>query len=64
VGIEVNATHHRSISTGIVTGTCTAVHLGRTLATHEIVMTDEHGRRLSTARITNMIRDNAAPPQG
>jgi len=28
------------------------------------VMTDEHGRRLSTARITNMIRDNAEPPQG
>ncbi|KNH15174.1 thioesterase [Arthrobacter sp. ZBG10] len=58
VGIEVNATHHRSIATGLVTGTCTAIHLGRTLATHEIVMTDEAGRRLSTARITNMIRDN------
>jgi 1,4-dihydroxy-2-naphthoyl-CoA hydrolase len=64
VGIEVSATHHRSISVGTVTGTCSAIHLGRTLATHEIVMTDEQGRRLSTARITNMIRDNAAPPQG
>ena len=62
VGIEVNATHHRSIATGTVTGTCTAIHLGRTLATHEIVMTDEQGRRLSTARITNMIRDNVPPP--
>ncbi|MFF1253426.1 hotdog fold thioesterase [Pseudarthrobacter sp. NPDC058329] len=64
VGIEVSATHHRSIATGTVTGTCSAIHLGRTLATHEIVITDEQGRRLSTARITNMIRDNAAPPQG
>ncbi len=64
VGIEVNATHHRSIASGTVTGTCSAIHLGRTLATHEIVMTDEQGRRLSTARITNMIRDNAAPRQG
>ncbi|WP_142063651.1 hotdog fold thioesterase [Pseudarthrobacter sp. B4EP4b] len=64
VGIEVSATHHRSISGGTVTGTCTAIHLGRTLATHEIVMTDEQGRRLSTARITNMIRDNAGPAQG
>jgi acyl-coenzyme A thioesterase PaaI-like protein len=45
----------------VVTGTCTAIHLGRTLATHEIVMTDDQGRRLSTARITNMIRDNAEP---
>jgi 1,4-dihydroxy-2-naphthoyl-CoA hydrolase len=57
VGIEVGATHHRSIDTGIVTGTATAIHLGRTLTTHEVVMTDEQGRRLSTARITNMIRD-------
>ena len=43
---------------GTVTGTCTALHLGRTLTTHEIVMTDEQGRRLSTARITNMLREN------
>jgi len=63
VGIEVNATHHRSVAAGTVTGTCTALHLGRTLATHEIVMTDELGRRLSTARITNMLRDNA-PEKG
>jgi 1,4-dihydroxy-2-naphthoyl-CoA hydrolase len=57
LGIEVGATHHRSVSAGTVTGTCTAIHLGRTLTTHEIVMTDEQGRRLSTARITNLIRD-------
>jgi 1,4-dihydroxy-2-naphthoyl-CoA hydrolase len=58
VGIEVGATHHRSVASGTVTGTCTAIHLGGTLATHEIVITDDKGRRLSTARITNMIRDN------
>lgn len=58
VGIEVGATHHRSVFGGTVTGTCTAIHLGGTLATHEIVITDEQGRRLSTVRITNMIRDN------
>ena len=57
VGIEINATHSRSISEGWVTGTCTALVLGRTLATHEIVMTDEEGRRLSTVRMTNMVRD-------
>ena len=57
VGIEINATHSRSISEGWVTGTCTALVLGRTLCTHEIVMTDEQGRRLSTVRMTNMIRD-------
>lgn len=59
LGIDVSATHHRAIGSGTVTGTCTAIHLGRTLTTHEIVMTDEQGRRLSTARITNLIRDIA-----
>ncbi|MDJ0320247.1 hotdog fold thioesterase [Pseudarthrobacter sp. PS3-L1] len=58
LGIEVGATHHRSIASGSVTGTCTPIHLGRTLTTHEIVMTDDQGRRLSTAKITNMLRDN------
>ena len=57
VGIEIGATHHRSVSSGLVTGTATALHLGNTLTTHEVVMTDDQGRRLSTARITNMIRE-------
>ena len=57
VGIEINATHSRSATEGWVTGTCTALVLGRTLATHEIVMTDEEGRRLSTVRMTNMVRN-------
>ncbi len=56
VGIEINATHSRSVTTGWVTGTCDALVLGRTLATHEIVMRDEEGRRLSTVRMTNMLR--------
>ncbi len=57
VGIEINATHSRSITEGWVIGECTALVLGRTLATHEIVMRDEAGRRLSTVRMTNMLRD-------
>jgi uncharacterized protein (TIGR00369 family) len=57
VGIEINATHSRSATDGWVTGTCEALVLGRTLCTHEIVMRDEAGRRLSTVRMTNMLRD-------
>ena len=57
MGIEINATHSRSVSSGIVTGTCRAIVLGRTLCTHEIEITDEEGRRLSTVRMTNMLRD-------
>jgi 1,4-dihydroxy-2-naphthoyl-CoA hydrolase len=57
VGIEINASHSRSIDSGIVTATCTALSLGRTLATHEIVVRDETGRRLSTVRMTNFLKD-------
>ncbi|WP_378146485.1 PaaI family thioesterase [Cnuibacter sp. UC19_7] len=57
MGIEVNASHSGSARTGIVTGTCRALKLGRTLTTHQIEITDEAGRLLSTVRITNFIRD-------
>lgn len=57
MGIEINATHSRSVTEGWVTGTCRAIALGRTLATHEIAITDEDGNRLSTVRMTNMLRD-------
>jgi uncharacterized protein (TIGR00369 family) len=57
VGIEVNASHSRSATTGLVTATCTALNLGKSLTVHEIVVTDEQGRRLSTIRITNFLRD-------
>jgi uncharacterized protein (TIGR00369 family) len=57
VGVDINATHHRAATGGIVTGVATAVQLGRTLACHEIVITDDEGRRLCTARITNLLRD-------
>lgn len=57
VGIEVNASHSRSVTSGWVTGTCTAISLGNTITVHEVVMTDDEGRRLSTVRITNLLRD-------
>lgn len=57
VGIEINASHSRSVTSGWVTGTCTAISLGRTLTVHEIVLTDDDGNRLSTVRMTNLLRD-------
>lgn len=57
VGIEISASHSRSVDSGYVTGTCTAISLGRTLTVHEIVLTDDEGRRLSTVRMTNLLRD-------
>ncbi|MBE1513881.1 hotdog fold thioesterase [Nesterenkonia halotolerans] len=58
VGTELGATHHRSVTEGLVTATCTPINLGRQLTSHQIVMTDDAGRRLSTARMTNMILPN------
>ncbi|GAA3688819.1 hotdog fold thioesterase [Arthrobacter ginkgonis] len=55
VGVDINATHHRPGLSGLVTGTCTPIHLGLTLTTHEIVITNEDGKRVCTARITNML---------
>ena len=52
VGVDINATHHRSATSGTVTGVATATHLGRSMATYEIVISDEDGRRVCTSRIT------------
>lgn len=57
VGIEINATHHRPASEGWITGVATRVHGGRTLATYDVIITDDAGRRVCTARITCMLRD-------
>ena len=56
VGIELNASHHRSATSGVVTGEATAIHLGRTLATYEIVISDDAERKICTARLTCLIR--------
>ena len=52
VGVDINATHHRSVTAGWVTGTATALRLGNTVASYEIVITDDTDRRVCTARVT------------
>ena len=52
VGVDINATHHRSATSGLVTGTATAIHLGRASACYEVAITDDQGRRVCTSRIT------------
>jgi uncharacterized protein (TIGR00369 family) len=52
VGVDINATHHRSVTAGWVTGTATALRLGRSVASYEIVLSDDAGRRVCTARVT------------
>ncbi|MCH8613097.1 hotdog fold thioesterase [Arsenicicoccus dermatophilus] len=57
VGVDISATHHRATREGVVTGVATAVHLGRTTACYEIVITDERDRRVCTSRLTCALRD-------
>jgi 1,4-dihydroxy-2-naphthoyl-CoA hydrolase len=57
IGIEIGATHHRGAREGKVTGVATLVHGGRTLATYEVVITDEGGHRICTSRLTCLFRD-------
>ena len=55
VGVDINATHHKSATEGIVTGVATAISLGKTMCSYEIVITNEKGERTCTARITCLI---------
>jgi len=58
VGIDINATHHKSATEGIVTGVATAITLGKTLCVWDIVITNEARERTCTARITCLILAN------
>jgi len=55
VGVDINATHHKSATTGLVTGVATAISLGKTLCSWEIIIKNEAGERTCTARITCLI---------
>jgi 1,4-dihydroxy-2-naphthoyl-CoA hydrolase len=52
VGVDINATHHRSATSGVVTAVATAIHLGRSSAAYEVVISDERDKRVCTSRIT------------
>lgn len=52
VGVDLNVTHVRSARSGRVTGTATALHLGRTIATYRVDIVDDAGRLTATGRLT------------
>ena len=62
VGIEINATHHRAVTKGLVTAVATPIRVGQQLATFDIRITDEAGRVVCTSRLTCMLRSQ--PPAG
>ncbi|MFF9778223.1 PaaI family thioesterase [Streptomyces sp. NPDC013978] len=62
VGVDLNCTHHRGARSGLVTGVATPLHRGRSTATYEIVISDEDGKRVCTARLTCLLRDAPTAP--
>lgn len=57
VGIELSCSHHRSAREGWATAVGTPLTVGRTLVTSHIVVSDDAGRPLCTARLTCYLRD-------
>lgn len=56
VGVDINATHHKGVQGGILTGVATPLKLGGTIASYQIVITDETGDLVCTARLTCAVR--------
>jgi uncharacterized protein (TIGR00369 family) len=62
VGIEISCTHHKSATSGFVTGVATVISRGKTVTCYEIVITTDEGVRTCTARLTCLILDKAPKP--
>src|SRR5436309_15766454 len=56
VGVDINATHHKAARSGVVTGVATPLRLGSSSASYEIVVSDEDGDWICTARLTCALR--------
>lgn len=55
VGLDINANHIRSASSGWVTGTARPIHLGRTTQVWQIDMVNDAGDLTCTSRLTMAI---------
>ena len=55
VGIDINATHHKSATSGMVTAVATVITFRKTLRSYNIEITNDAGQRTCTARITCLI---------
>jgi len=55
VGNDINATHHKSATTGVVTAVATAISLGKTICSYQVEITNDKGERTCSARITCLI---------
>lgn len=52
VGVEINANHIKAKREGVVTGTATPIHVGRSTQVWQIVIVDEEGKTVCISRCT------------
>lgn len=52
VGLDINTSHIRMVKTGFVTGTATALHIGKATQVWEVHIVDEQDRLVSVNRLT------------
>src|SRR5689334_17642793 len=64
VGIEINANHLRSKRDGMVTGTATPIHRGRSTQVWQVHIVDEEGRPVCVSRCTLAVVPNGSPSRG
>ena len=57
VGIEINANHLRSVTTGYVTGVASPIHIGGRTQVWEIRISNEAGELVCVSRITMAVVD-------
>jgi 1,4-dihydroxy-2-naphthoyl-CoA hydrolase len=57
VGLEINANHLRSVSSGFVTGTTKPFHIGGTTQVWSIEIRGDDGKPVCISRLTIAIRD-------
>ena len=62
VGIEINANHVRSKTAGVVTGTATPVHVGRSTQVWQVRIVDEQDRLICVSRCTLAVVPRKAAP--
>lgn len=52
VGLEINANHIRPVKEGLVTATCSPIHIGRTTQVWQIHLSNEIGKQTCISRMT------------
>ena len=63
VGLEINANHIRGKREGIVRGTATPIHIGRSTHVWGVEIRDDEDRLVCTSRCTIAVISNSGPPQ-